>query len=349
MNQNQNSYPFPFPPGQGPAPQGAPQAPQGYPQAAPQGYPQQMGYPPPGQGYPSAQPGYGQGPAAAPPQGYQQAPAFAPGQLDAVLSDIESTEPLNERMQRLGVGQHTVLLTKFYGRNSAQGYGTILYAEFIVEKSTLHIPGERRNWMFFPGLPSWAGKHEKTRVIEFMATVDACVGQPPRGTKITGGELANGKLRGLRIEVVVTPAIDKKTGHQRTNNKGEPINNAAWTPVRQTEQEIAAQAANLPPDRQAAPVQAPQYAPPAQQYGGQNAPWPGAQTAPQAPALAPYPGTQAPLPQYQGGQGPAPYPGTAPAPQGGAPAPGGPSIIQGLRGGAGGQGHGQGGQSQGGY
>lgn len=170
MNQNQNPYAHPFPPAQGQAL--APAAPQGYPQQTQPGqYPgTPQGYPPPqapapqgygqmlgggqGGGYPQGPQGYGQMPGApggyGQQGGYAQAPAFASGQLDNVLGEIENTEPLTERMPRLGIGQHTVILTKFFGRNSAKGYGTILTAEFVIEKSSIHIPGERRSWLFFP-------------------------------------------------------------------------------------------------------------------------------------------------------------------------------------------------------
>lgn len=263
-----------------------------------------------------------------PPNQFQTPPD---GILDEVLGDVDNVERTgSQRIPRLGIGNHQVAIARFYGYDSQRGAGKILTLEVIVEKSNVHSPGERRVWQFMPnsGKPE-RQKYEKNRVLDFMVVVDTCAGfAQPRGSKVTGAHLASGQLRGTLIDVSVFQATrkNKQTGVEEKifNSKNEPVNNARFSAVQQTADQIRAKGASLPADPPLPqmqqyvphPAQQPQYAPPPYQQRQQYAPQQPQYAPPAAPQYAPQP---APAPQYQQPQyappqQPAP-PFPSPAPQ----------------------------------
>lgn len=275
------------------------------------------------------------------PNPYNNTPVHQ-SQLDAIFDEVETAEPVNTYAQRLPEGTHTVILLRYGAKNSQQKLGTILEADFMIEKSTnpAVAAGEKRGWPWFPQRTGWAGTFEKDRVKNFMGAVDISAGNQPRTTKETGGDLASGKFRGMRLLVTVTPVFDNN-GNRRSDKKGRPMSNAEFAPLQQTAEQIAQTAAQLPQEvARQAPRQAPQpqgYQQPQQGYAPQGyapapqgyAPPPGYAQAPQgyAPGYAPAPQGQMPVqgapqgvPQGQSQQG-------APNPL--------PQIIQNLRGGYG--------------
>ncbi len=241
-------------------------------------------------------------------------------ELDNCFDRIEEQKPVEGSfLPRLDVGQHTVIVTGYRGKDSKQNLGTILEADFEVETSTVHAKGEARGWPWFPNQTGWAGAYESDRVKGFMTAVDTSVGFPKRTTKETGRDLALDTLRGVRIHVTVTPSIDRKTGRQRTDKNGKPCNESHFSAIPgQTMPEIQARSAaipkRVPPPPQGTqgqqyqnaphPSQMPQQAYPAQyaqqpmqpQYASQPAP----QGVPMQPQYAPQPAPQGvPMqPQY---------------------------------------------------
>jgi hypothetical protein len=257
--------------------------------------------------------------------------------LDAIYDSIENAESPGGHLPRLGIGTHVIQIDAFRGKPSKKQMGTILEADFVVESSNVHAPGEKRGWPFYPQAPGWLGVYEKDRVKQFYGAIDGSLGLPPRPTKETGGALTSGSLRGLRLQVTVEQAYGDD-GQPLRDKKGRPITNAMYSPIKQSMQDVQATAAKMPPPRQAAAGGAPaqQFQQTAQpQYQQQ----PGYPTQPQYQQAAPPQQQFAPQGYPQG------YPQQPPpqqfAPQGyppGVTAPGqvaqsgAPSFLQGLRG-----------------
>jgi hypothetical protein len=258
--------------------------------------------------------------------------------LDAIYDSIENAESPGGHLPRLGIGTHVILIDAFRGKPSKKQMGTILEADFLIESSSIHAPGEKRGWPFYPQAPGWLGVYEKDRVKQFYSAIDGGLGLPARPTKETGGALTSGSLRGLRVQVVVEQAFGDD-GQPLRDKKNRPITNALFSSIPQTMADVQANSAKMPPPRQAGPAPAQFQAAP-QQYQQYQQPAPQGypqQGYPQQPAPQQY---QQPAPQGYPQQG---YPQAAPQqyaqPQGyppgvtpPAPAPAGaPSFLQGLR------------------
>lgn len=245
--------------------------------------------------------------------------------LDQLFDQIDATESPGGSYNKLLDGTHDLIISNFAVTQSKMGLGTILGIDFIVEKSPVHAPGDKRTWGFLPNKQGMAGKYEGERIKNFYSTVDASAGIAPRLSKETGAALLRGELRGVLVRAHVTPAY--KDGVRIKNKKGQEVSNIEFSFLgQQSAADIAARAAKCPvaAPRQA-PVQAqvphavaqPQYAPP--QFAQ---PVPQAQPAYPQPQFAPPSGAvygQQPVgypPGMQPAQPAAPTGAIAPSPTG---------------------------------
>lgn len=221
--------------------------------------------------------------------------------LDQLFDQIDATESAGGSYNRLLDGTHELIVSNFTATQSKQGLGTILGIEFIVEKSSVHAPGDKRSWALLPNKQGFAAKHESDRIKSFYTTVDASVGIAPRASKETGASLIRGDFRGVLIKAYVTPAL--KDGKRVLDKKGREVSNIEFSFLgQQSPADIAARAAKCPVTiARQAPVPQAQFAP-APQYPAQPQYQQPQQFAPQAQQFVPQtvgypPGMQPAQPQ----------------------------------------------------
>jgi len=271
-----------------------------------------------------------------------QYPPFAPpapGQLDSILDDVDRSESRNTFLDRLPVGNHTVLFDRYAGANT-RNVGIKIEADFVIEHSDILAAGERRGWAWFPNVSGDSAVYEKDRIKKFSACIDASLGKTIRTTAEVGRDLVNrpdgspSAFRGLRLQVTVQQVRDKKTGQPKFRKNGEPMVEAFWSPVPgQNLETIVAGAAKMPtqmPQARPQQQQAPQMPP---QFQGYAQPAPPASAYPH-PGMAPGYAAQTQYPQGypQPPQGyPNPY-AAQPAAQPQQPVPPAGTFVAGLKG-----------------
>ena len=292
--------------GQAPTPQygQAPQQP-GYPPGYGQAPPQNYGQPPQQPGYP---PGYGQSaPGYPPPQGYGQ-PSF---------DEYDNAKEIPDREPFIAEGDHQLTIWKV----EPYDQGKKVRVTFEVVASRSHPPGSRVVRLYdltrIPKFPTQASDKDK------LADLVRKAARLPAGTQVSPliadlllRRVNDQLLRGVRIDARGVANISKAehAKAQVEQRAPKPFVDALWSPVVQTEQEIAQRRAAM----DAAPAMQPAPAAPPQGYGQQAPQYPPQNygAPPAQPPAGPPPGYYQPGPPAQPAAG-------APPPQGyGQPAPG---------------------------
>ncbi len=160
--------------------------------------------------------------------------------LDNLFGTIARAKPISGFAPRLGIGNHLLALKRFQPKNSQQGMGKILEADFMVVESSVYEPGELRGWAWFIDSAGWAGAYEQARAREFLETVAKCI-DDDRPTEQIGSDLAGeGQAgKGLQIRVSIV-AQTNKDGSAKLGKQGETYTRATWSPVQQGLDDIKA-------------------------------------------------------------------------------------------------------------
>lgn len=135
------------------------------------------------------------------------------GQFDSIFGNIMRAKPMNNYLPRLPNGSHTLVLVKYKPKNSDQGMGTILEADFLVGRSTDTAlnQGDKRGWPWFIESKGFSGQYEQDRAKQFIEAV----------------------MRSINVDELPRDAqgsiINPLTGHVffQVNDQGMPVINPA--------------------------------------------------------------------------------------------------------------------------
>ena len=173
----------------------------------------------------------------------------------SVFSGVENAKSIGGFTGRLGIGEHTLTLTRFAVKESQKDKTKILEADFRVVDSTSHNPRESRGWAWFIQAKGFAGSYEEARAKAFLEAVAKCIGDTS-GIAAIGSALAGPAQpgRGLKIRCVVSPQTNRD-GSPKLSPKGDVYTNIEWLPVIQTLDDIQAARAELDSGAASSPVE----------------------------------------------------------------------------------------------
>lgn len=177
----------------------------------------------------------------------------------SIFDQVAGAKPVTSYAPRLSDGKHKVVLKRFAPKQSDQGKGTILEADFTIGESTMIAKGETRGWAWFIQSSGWAGQYEQGRAKDFLEKVSQSLGPKADGSfrsvQEVGAELSSGKLKGLQLGCEVTKNVQRDGRTPKLDKKGRETYSATWHAIKQTAEEIAAMAAQIEkiePQQQAA-------------------------------------------------------------------------------------------------
>jgi hypothetical protein len=164
------------------------------------------------------------------------------GQFDHLFQKMQHAKPLSQFAERLGIGEHVLLLKRFAVKISDKDKTPIVESDFLVVESNVHPKGETRGWPWFVGKPGFAGSYEEARCTDFIKTVGECTGDARTPGEI-GSDLylESQPYRGLMIGVAIT------RGKPNKNVPGEFYTVANWVVLQpgQTADSCAANCAQI--------------------------------------------------------------------------------------------------------
>ncbi len=153
--------------------------------------------------------------------------------IDAVLDEVNEAGPVGGSIPNLGIGTHTVLLSRYDFKESKKDKQLYVDADFVVLESDVHDEEETRGWAWFPQAKGWGKTYQSAYLKEFQKAMGQCIGDE-RETKEIGRDLCSKaqKGRGTRIKVVISPQTDR-SGNPKGKD-GVVYTNAKWIPIEQT-------------------------------------------------------------------------------------------------------------------
>ena len=180
------------------------------------------------------------------------------GKYDHLFRKMETAKDIGgDFAERIGRGEHVLMLKRYGGKDSDQEMGTILEAEFEVVESSEYKPGELRGMAWWPEAAGWSGKYNEKRGKEFAVAVASCVGDALSVSEI-GCKLIDDaqEYRGLMIGCRVTKGKPKK------DDPTEFYDKVTWVTIPQTWEQVAENRAALDAKEPKALAPAPRTAAP---------------------------------------------------------------------------------------
>jgi|SRR5579859_4449000 len=163
------------------------------------------------------------------------------GKFDHLFRKMEKAKPIGDEFaERLGMGEHVLMLKSYGGKDSDQEMGTILEAEFEVVESSVYKPGEVKGMAWWPEMSGWAGKYNEARGKEFAQAIADGLGETLSISEI-GAKLIDDEqeYRGILIGARVTRGKPKKDDNKKPI-AGEFYENVKWVPIPdQTVEQVA--------------------------------------------------------------------------------------------------------------
>jgi hypothetical protein len=171
----------------------------------------------------------------------------AVGYADSMLAKIANAQRMKTR-NALAIGKHRVALLTFMEVKSNKGHEVRLQADFEVQQSTVYQPGARGSIAFFVNRSKFP-EYEYDRARQLIDALLASITDLPEQVRNTAA-FGDGVLgpeqrgRGVVLDVEVTGDINED-GSPKKGPKGNQYTSETWTPLPQTQADVATARAEL--------------------------------------------------------------------------------------------------------